>query len=94
MSVKARTSGRAVKRIETSDLATIFSFDSREPRREHMPNFILDNTSAKSPLNVALIFAGKTYTYVDLCRLTQGLGASLLERRINPGDRVAFPLPN
>ena len=57
-------------------------------------NSLLDNTGAKFPLNVALIFETKSYTYGDLSRLTQCLAASLLQRGISPGDRVAFLLPN
>jgi long-chain acyl-CoA synthetase len=41
-----------------------------------------------------LIFEGKTYTYTDLCSLTQSLAVSLRKRGINPGDRIAFLLPN
>jgi long-chain acyl-CoA synthetase len=59
-----------------------------------MMNFLLDNTSAQFPLNVALIFQNRSYTYADLSRLTQCLAASLLQRGISPGDRVAFLLPN
>ena len=59
-----------------------------------MLNFLLDNTSAKFPRKAALIFDGETHTYADLCRRAQGLAASLLERGINPGDRIAFLLPN
>jgi long-chain acyl-CoA synthetase len=59
-----------------------------------MLNLLLDQTSAKSPLKVALIFEEKTYTYADLSRLTQGLAASLCQRGINSGDRVAFLLRN
>src|SRR6516165_9610283 len=59
-----------------------------------MLNFLLDNTSATLPLKVALIFEDKTYTYAELCGLTPCLAASLLERGINPGDRIAFLLPN
>jgi acyl-CoA synthetase (AMP-forming)/AMP-acid ligase II len=57
-------------------------------------NSLLDNTGAKFPLNVALIFETKSYTYAGLSRLTQCLAASLLQRGIGPGDRVAFLLPN
>jgi long-chain acyl-CoA synthetase len=59
-----------------------------------MLNFFLDNTSAKFPLNVALIFENKIYTYADLFRLTQSLASSLVRRGIESGDRVAFLLPN
>ncbi len=59
-----------------------------------MLNFLLDNISAKLPDKVALIFERKTYTYGDLCKLTQSLAASLLQRGIDRGDRVAFLLPN
>jgi long-chain acyl-CoA synthetase len=59
-----------------------------------MLNLLLDDTSAKFPDNVALIFEGKTYTYADLCSLTQSLALSLRQRGINPGDRIAFLLPN
>ena len=55
---------------------------------------LLDNVSAAVPDKVALIFEDKTYTYGELCRLTQSLAASLLQRGISPGDRVAFLLPN
>jgi len=41
-----------------------------------------------------LILDDKTYTYADLLSRTRNLAASLLERGINPGDRVAFLLPN
>ena len=59
-----------------------------------MLNLLLDDTSAKYPHKVALIFEDKAYTYADLSRLTQGLAACLLQRGIKPGDRVAFLLPN
>src|SRR5215469_3111014 len=59
-----------------------------------MLNSLLDDTSAKFPRNAALILEGKTYTYAELCRLTQGLAASLVQQGIDPGDRVAFLLPN
>src|SRR5262245_21040717 len=59
-----------------------------------MLNLLLDNISAKFQRNVALIFEGKTYTYADLCSLTQSLAVSVRQRGINPGDRIAFLLPN
>ena len=55
---------------------------------------LLEDTSAKIPLNVALIFEDKSYTYSDLCRLTRSLSAALQEQGVQPGDRVAFLLPN
>jgi long-chain acyl-CoA synthetase len=59
-----------------------------------MLNLLLDEVSAKFPDKVALIFEQKTYTYADLCQLTRALAASLLQRGISSGDRVAFLLPN
>ena len=59
-----------------------------------MLNFLLNKTTAKFPLKVALIFEEQTYTYADLFRLTQNLAASLLQQGIKPGDRVAFLLRN
>ena len=59
-----------------------------------MLNPLLDNISAKFPHSVALIFEGKTYTYADLCSLTQSLAVSVRQRGINLGDRIAFLLPN
>ena len=59
-----------------------------------MLDSLLEETSAKHPLNVALIFEGKSYTYADLCRLTRNLSAALQEQGVQPGDRVAFLLPN
>src|SRR3984893_6449262 len=59
-----------------------------------MLNLLLDNVSAKLPNRVALVFENKTYTYAELCNLTRSLAASLLQRGINPGDRIAFLLPN
>jgi len=59
-----------------------------------MLNLLLDKVAAKSPDNVALIFEHNAYTYAELCRLAQSLAASLLQRGISPGDRVAFLLPN
>jgi len=55
---------------------------------------LLDNVSAALPDKVALIVEEKTYNYGELSRLTQLLAASLLQRGIQPGDRVAFLLPN
>ena len=55
---------------------------------------LLEDTTAKFPLNVALIFEGKSYTYADLGRLTRSLSAGLLEQGVQSGDRVAFLLPN
>jgi long-chain acyl-CoA synthetase len=59
-----------------------------------MLNLLLDEVSAKFPDKVALIFEQNTYTYADLYLLTQALAASLLQRGISSGDRVAFLLPN
>lgn len=59
-----------------------------------MLNLLLDSIVEKFPLEAALIFEDKTHTYADLLSRTQSLAASLLERGINPGDRVAFLLPN
>jgi long-chain acyl-CoA synthetase len=59
-----------------------------------MLDSLLEETSAKLPLNVALIFEDKTYTYAELCRLTRSLSAALQEQGVQPGDRVAFLLPN
>ena len=55
---------------------------------------LLEDTSTNFSLNAALIFEGKSYTYADLCRLTQSLSAALLDRGVQSGDRVAFLLPN
>jgi long-chain acyl-CoA synthetase len=59
-----------------------------------MLNLVLDDASAKFPQNVALIFEGKSYTYADLFSLTERLATELLQRGINPGDRIAFLPPN
>jgi long-chain acyl-CoA synthetase len=59
-----------------------------------MLNLLLENTSAKFLDNSALIFEGKNFTYADLSGLTQRLAVSLQRRGINPGDRIAFLLPN
>ena len=59
-----------------------------------MLNLLLDSIVEKFPLEAALIFEDKTHTYADLLGRTQSLAASLLERGINPRDRVAFLLPN
>ena len=59
-----------------------------------MLDSLLEDTSAKLPFNVALIFEDKSYTYSDLCRLTRTLSAALQEQGVQPGDRVAFLLPN
>ena len=57
-------------------------------------NTLLDTTSARFPLKTALVFENRSYTYADLSGLTQCLAVSLAQRGINPGDRVAFLLPN
>src|SRR6201987_1498192 len=59
-----------------------------------MLDSLLEETNAKLPLNVALIFEGKSYTYADLRTLTRSLSAALQEQGVHPGDRVAFLLPN
>jgi long-chain acyl-CoA synthetase len=59
-----------------------------------MLDSLLEDTRAKFPLNVALIFEDKSYTYADLCNLTGSLSAALQEQGVQPGDRVAFLLPN
>jgi long-chain acyl-CoA synthetase len=59
-----------------------------------MLDSLLDGTSTEFPLNTALIFEGKSYTYADLRRLTRSLSAALQERGVQSGDRVAFLLPN
>lgn len=59
-----------------------------------MLHSLLDDTGAKFPLNTALIFEDKSYTYADLRTLTRSLSAALQEQGVHPGDRVAFLLPN
>ena len=59
-----------------------------------MLNLLLDTVSGRFPDKVALIFEDKKYTYEELSGLTQSLAASLLERGIKPGDRIAFLLSN
>jgi long-chain acyl-CoA synthetase len=59
-----------------------------------MLDTLLDDTAEKLPLNPALIFQGKSYTYADLRGLTHRLTAGLIERGVQPGDRIAFLLPN
>lgn len=59
-----------------------------------MLHSLLVDTGTKFPLNTALVSDGKSYTYADLCRLTHSLSAALLEQGVQPGDRIAFLLPN
>jgi acyl-CoA synthetase (AMP-forming)/AMP-acid ligase II len=59
-----------------------------------MLGFLLDAARDKFPLKIALIFERTTYTYAELGDLAQRLAASLSRRGIQPGDRVAFLLPN
>src|SRR5580692_4191142 len=59
-----------------------------------MLDSLLDNTGTKVPMNTALVFEEKSYTYADLCTLTGRLSARLLEQGVRSGDRVAFLLPN
>jgi long-chain acyl-CoA synthetase len=59
-----------------------------------MLHSLLDDAGTKFPLNTALIFEGKSYTYADLRRLTSALSAALLEQGVQAGDRIAFLLPN
>jgi long-chain acyl-CoA synthetase len=59
-----------------------------------MLNLVLDDASAEFAQNVALIFEGKTYSYADLLNLTDRLVTGLRRRATDPGDRIAFLLPN
>ena len=59
-----------------------------------MLNALLDNVSARYPLRVALILRDQTYTSPTLGLLKSMAAASLLQRGIQPGDRVAFLLLN
>jgi long-chain acyl-CoA synthetase len=59
-----------------------------------MLDSLLDNTGTKVPMNTALVFEEKSYTYADLCTLTGRLSAGLLEQGVRSGDRIAFLLPN
>src|SRR5580704_2083610 len=59
-----------------------------------MLDSLLDNTGIKVPLNTALVFEEKSYTYADLSTLTGRLSAGLLEQGVRSGDRIAFLLPN
>ena len=59
-----------------------------------MLELILDNANRRFPTKIALICEEKSYTYGELRELTLLLAASLLERGIRPGDRVAFLLSN
>jgi acyl-CoA synthetase (AMP-forming)/AMP-acid ligase II len=72
-------------------------FETAMPSSPENPttlSLLLEKTAAKFPLNIALAFQDRSYTYADLSRLVQCLAASLLHRGIKPGDRVAFLLPN
>jgi long-chain acyl-CoA synthetase len=59
-----------------------------------MLDLILDEANRRFPTKIALICEEKSYTYRELCELTNLLAASLLERAIKPGDRIAFLLSN
>jgi long-chain acyl-CoA synthetase len=59
-----------------------------------MLDSLLDDASANFPQNVALIFEGKSFTYAELSALARRLAAGLVEEGIEPGDRIAFLLPN
>jgi acyl-CoA synthetase (AMP-forming)/AMP-acid ligase II len=58
--------------FETSVPATTFLFVILRPHgASPMLNLLLDKTSAKFPLKIALIFEDQTYTYADLSELAQ-----------------------
>ena len=54
---------------------------------------LISETAAKSPDKIAIIFAGKTWTYRDFDRQVQDYANTLDRLGIKKGDRVAVQLP-
>ncbi len=54
----------------------------------------LTQTAARFPNNRALIFQGKSISYSELDAMVSRFAAGLKSLGVNPGDRVAFLLPN
>jgi long-chain acyl-CoA synthetase len=59
-----------------------------------MLDSFLDDASARSSQKIALVSGGKSFTYLELAALTRHLAGGLIERGVQPGDRIAFLLPN
>ena len=102
MDSKKRVGTRALPKMGSQDMAALekhvgcshFPVSENPRPLANMLDLLLEDTGTKFPLNTALIFEGKSYTYADLRRLTRSLSAALLEQRVQSGDRVAFLLPN
>ena len=55
---------------------------------------ILDEAAAKYPSNVAILFQGRSLTYLDLKLHADRLATALADLGVEKGDRVAAILPN
>ncbi len=55
---------------------------------------ILEHTAKRLPRKIALIEDEKTLTYADVLSRAESFSASLSQRGVKPGDRVALLLPN
>ncbi len=68
------------------------------PKSLNYPEFpvygILDQTAARAPNRIALVFGGAEFTYGEFQLLTRKFAAALAALGVGKGDRVAIHLPN
>src|SRR5689334_14725638 len=58
--------------------------------RHHTLGDILRRTAQRVPDKPAIVFDGATWTYRELDDICNRAGASLIDRGVQPGDRVAI----
>ncbi len=68
------------------------------PKSLNYPEFpvygILDQTAARAPNRIALVFGGAEFTYGEFQLLTRKFASALASLGVGKGDRVAIHLPN
>ncbi len=57
-------------------------------------HYFLDNTAARVPNRIAIVFGGMELTYGELRELSCRFASALLDFGIKKGDRIAINLPN
>jgi long-chain acyl-CoA synthetase len=68
------------------------------PKNQNYPEIpvytFLDQTAARVPNRIAIIFGGMELTYAELKELSDRFAAALTDMGVQKGDRVAIHLPN
>ncbi len=92
--------GKLITEVDTSEINRIWLKHYDEGVRDHVdypeiPLYkLLEDSAAKNPDKVALIFFGKKITYRELNELSDRVAAFLYELGVGKGSKVVLDLPN